>query len=106
MSESKSKKLFMERLRLAREYAGLSQEQVSKLMKVTRPAITDIESGKRKVSTEELTLLSEIYGVSPMWLLGENDEEKNPKYTLAARELAKLNQKDIDKILNLIKSLK
>ncbi|WP_225719889.1 helix-turn-helix domain-containing protein [Leptospira interrogans] len=106
MKESKNQKILLERLRLAREQAGLSQEQVSKLLKVSRPAITDIESGKRKVSTDELIQLSDVYDVSINWLLGKDEKLTDAKYTLAARELAKLNPKDIEKVLSLLKSLK
>lgn len=106
MSDYDRSKSFIERMKLAREYAGLSQEQVSKLLGISRPAISDIESGKRKVDTHELKQITEIYNVSSTWLLGEKEEVEDSKYTLVARELAKLQKKDIDKILNLIKSLK
>ncbi|TGL18567.1 XRE family transcriptional regulator [Leptospira bourretii] len=103
---SEPNRIFLERVKLAREYAGLSQEQVSKMLGISRPAVSDIESGKRKVDTNELVLMCEIFNVNSSWLLGEKEDQKDSKLSLAARELSKLQQKDIDKILNLIKSLK
>ena len=38
-----------ERLRDAREYVGLSQDEVANALGVSRPAVTNIESGNRKV---------------------------------------------------------
>lgn len=43
-----------ERLRQARDAAGLSQGQVARLLKMHRPTITDMESGSRKVTAGEL----------------------------------------------------
>ena len=42
------------RLRQARELAGLSQGQVAKLMSLHRPAVSEMEAGRRRVSAEEL----------------------------------------------------
>ena len=50
-----------ERLKDIRISMHLSQEYVSKVIGVTRTAIVDIESGKRKVSSEELAKFSELY---------------------------------------------
>ena len=43
------------RLKKAREYLGLTQDDVAKLMGVSRVIITKIEAGTRKVSAEELS---------------------------------------------------
>jgi transcriptional regulator with XRE-family HTH domain len=94
-----------ERLRIAREQAGLSQGQTAKLLNYHRPTISEIEAGRRKVSSNELTKFAQIYDVSVAWLV--NDSEKaDPKVELAARELSKLKKDDLDKILDLLKSLK
>lgn len=53
-----------DRLRQARERAGLTQEQAADLLGVRRPAISEIEAGKRAVESTELFRLAEIYGVS------------------------------------------
>ena len=59
-----------ERLRESREYLGLSQQEVADLLKLSRPAVTHIEAGKRKVSTLELRELARLYRRPYDWLVG------------------------------------
>jgi transcriptional regulator with XRE-family HTH domain len=97
------------RLRLAREQAGLSQGQVAKLMKVHRPTISEIEAGHRRVHAEELPEFAKHYHVSVRWLLGEEgagEDLHESKVRLAARELAKLKKDDLDRVMNLLSSLR
>lgn len=77
-----------ERLRKARVAAGLSQGQVAKLLKMHRPAITDMESESRKVTAGELARFAEVYKVSLEWLTGT--ETQNSKVKMAARKLGAL----------------
>lgn len=97
------------RLRRAREQAGLSQGQVAKLMKLHRPTISEIEAGRRRVQADELRELAKLYHVSVSWLLGDtgkDDDLQDAKVRLAARELAKLKADDLDRVLNLLASLR
>lgn len=97
-----------ERLRLAREQAGLSQGQVAKLLDLHRPTISEIEAGRRRVAAEELTAFSRIYEVSVAWLTGTDagDDDLDDRVRLAARNLAKLRPDDLDKVLRLLSSLR
>jgi transcriptional regulator with XRE-family HTH domain len=95
-----------QRLRLAREQAGLSQGQIAKIIGYHRPTISEIEAGRRKVSSDELALFAKHYGVSISWILNESESEEDPAVELAARELSSLNQEDLEKILRLLRSLK
>lgn len=95
-----------QRLRLAREQAGLSQGQVARMIDYHRPTISEIEAGRRKVTSDELALFAKHYGVSVSWLLNESESEDDPAVELAARELSSLNKEDLDKILRLLRSLK
>lgn len=61
-----------ERLRESREFLGLSQQDVADLLKLTRPAVTNIETGKRKVSTLELREFARLYRKPYDWLIGES----------------------------------
>jgi transcriptional regulator with XRE-family HTH domain len=63
-----------ERLRRSREYLGLSQGEVGEALGVSRPAITQMEAGRRKVSTLELRKLARLYGQSYEYFLGEVPE--------------------------------
>lgn len=97
-----------ERLRLAREQAGLSQGQVARMLKMHRPTISEIEAGRRRVTVEELASFADTYEVSVGWLTGSDDpdEEFGDRVKLAARELAKLKPEDLDKILRLLSTMR
>lgn len=56
-------------LRIAREAVGMTQEQVAAALELRRPAITDMENGKRNVSSDELYQLATLYGRSVSELL-------------------------------------
>lgn len=110
MSKQESaKQAIASRLRIAREYSGLSQSQVAKMLGLHRPAISEVEAGRRKISAEELLTLSQIYNVSINWLAGNELQDKDENYVrveLAARELAKLKPDDLDRLLKLLRSLR
>lgn len=92
------------RLRQAREFAGLSQAQVGKLLKVSRPAITEMEAETRKVSAGELRALAGLYRVSVEWLAGE-PSDKSQTVKIAARKLSALSSKDLESVIRIINSL-
>ena len=93
-----------QRLRQAREAAGLSQGQVARILRMHRPTITEIENETRKVTAGELKQFSHLYKVSVEWLIGEPLHE-NQKLKLAARKLSALKDKDLDAVLRIIDSL-
>lgn len=97
-----------ERLRIAREQAGLSQGQVARLLDMHRPTITEIEAGRRKVSAEELAVFARTYEVSVEWLSGTDpaDEGTTDKVRLAARELTKLKDEDLDHVLKFLSRMR
>ena len=51
------------KIRQLRESAGLSQEELAKLLKVARPTISQIENGDRNVNAGDLIKLSRIFSV-------------------------------------------
>ena len=57
------------RLRKARIESALSQQQVADWLDVRRPAVAEIESGKRAVKSTELVRLADLYGKSLRWLV-------------------------------------
>ena len=107
MAAAKSKDLpgIGARLKNAREAAGLTQEQVAKMLGVPRPAISDMESESRKVSAGELKQLAEIYKVSVEWLTGEPVQE-NEKIKMAARKLSALRDEDIETVMRIVDSFR
>lgn len=96
------------RLKMARKQAGLSQSQVAKLMGIHRPTVSEMEAGRRKVAAEELSKMAEIYDVRLSWLAGSEEEtdENRDRIELAARELAKMDPEELDRLLKLISTLR
>lgn len=90
-----------ERLKETRKYLGLSQEFVARHMSLSRPTISAIESGQRKVSAEELAKFSELYGVSTDELL-HGKKNDNVEAQMFARAFAELSDIDKKEIMNLI----
>jgi transcriptional regulator with XRE-family HTH domain len=104
MAES-TREQIANRLRTARDAAGVSQGQVAKLLNLHRPTISEIEAGRRK---EELTRFASLYGVSVEWLTsasGESDPSDD-RILLAARELSKMKDQDLDHLLSLLQMLR
>lgn len=99
--------MIAERLKTARELAGLSQAQVAGMLGVHRPTISEMEAGRRRVAAEEITQLSEIYGVTASWLLGEAAAgDADPAIQLAARELHRLSKEDLDRVIKVLSVLR
>jgi transcriptional regulator with XRE-family HTH domain len=95
------------RLKAAREQAGLTQGQAAKILGLHRPAVSEIEAGRRSVSAEELATLAETYGVSVEWLANaEAADAARVRYELAARKLSKMKAEDIDRLMELLVTFK
>lgn len=90
-----------ERIKEIREELHLSQEYVAKYMNLNRTAISQIESGNRKISAEELKKFSELFGVTTDELLNGNEEEIPDN--MFARSFNELDDADKKEIMNLIK---
>ena len=67
---TQEKNRLAERLRTAREDAGLSQHQVAKKVKVSQPRISAWEHGQAVPDTEQLLELAVALNVSVIDLLG------------------------------------
>tara|TARA_B100002049_G_scaffold110078_1_gene81224 strand:- start:6148 stop:6486 length:339 start_codon:yes stop_codon:yes gene_type:complete len=96
-----------ERLKKARELSGLSQTQVASKLGVQRPAISEIEAGRRKVSAEEIIDFAKLYKVDSSWLLCEVDgsEITQGKLKFAARELSRMSEEDKNKLFDILNIL-
>ncbi|MEQ8289308.1 MAG: helix-turn-helix transcriptional regulator [Gammaproteobacteria bacterium] len=103
-----SKTEIANRLRSAREMAGLSQGQAAKKLGFHRPTISEIEAGRRNVKSDELTQFANLYGVEISWITeGKVGEDKiNQSILAAARELSSMNDEDIDTLINTIRMIK
>src|SRR5438445_11852924 len=85
-----------ERLREARKYLGLKQEDVAAYLKIPRTALTDIENGQRRVEAIELTRLAKLYRQSVAYFTGEDEASANLPADVAhlARRAADLSRRD------------
>ena len=63
-----------EKIKTIRELINLTQEDLAQRLKLTRPAISNIEQGERKLTAEETFEISKILNISPAILL--NPESK------------------------------
>lgn len=81
------------RLREAREVLGLTQEDVARALGIARTAVHAFETGKRKVSVDEIAKLSRLYRRSVGWLVGE---ETSPDVTGTALFRAASALSDVD----------
>jgi len=94
------------RLREAREYVGLSQEEVAFALLVSRPAIGHIESGTRKVEAFELNKLSELYGRTVDYLLTGNAPADETRVAFLARATKGMSDRDMDELARFAAFLK
>lgn len=104
-----ARKIIGSRLAVARKRAGLSQAQVAKDLDLPRPSISEIEAGRRRVAAEELVRFAALYHVDMKWLAGEGATQVDPirdRLELAARQVADLKADDLEKVIDLLTSLK
>jgi len=80
------------KIKKLREERGISQQRLAELMGVSRPTISQIENGERKICIDELMKLSEIFGISVEILLGL---EKQPEVILKEKKKEKKTKPQI-----------
>jgi len=81
-----------EKIKELRTKAGISQQRLAELLGVSRPAISQIENGERKVSVDELDRLAKIFNISVNSLL---NKEKEPEVILEEKAKEKKLQPSI-----------
>jgi transcriptional regulator with XRE-family HTH domain len=96
------------RLKQAREYLDLSQEEVAKALSVPRSAISLIETGQRKVDSLELKRLAEIYQRPVTHFTGEAAEPADIPENVQhlARAASKLSDRDREELLRFAEFLR
>lgn len=90
------RKTLVDRLREAREYVGFSQEEVADFLQVSRSALSNIETGQRKVEALELKKLAGLYKRPVGYFTGEDAEDASFGEDVAhlARKVAELSAED------------
>lgn len=93
-----------ERLREAREYLGLSQDEVARHLGIPRTALVNIEAGSRRVEVLELKRLSDLYRQPVTHFTAEEDDdsaeagELPPDVAHLARAAKALSAKDREEL--------
>jgi transcriptional regulator with XRE-family HTH domain len=99
-SDEEERRQLGDRLREARKYLGLKQEEVATYLKIPRTALTDIENGQRRVEAIELTRLAKLYRQPVAFFTGEDETSANLPVDVAhlARRAADLSPEDRDEL--------
>lgn len=96
------------KIKQLRQNVGLSQEQFSDLLKINRVAVSQIESGARKITAEEITKIAEVFNISTDILLNakkdveiilEETKEKIPKKEKIRINVPQKNLKKFKEVL-------
>ncbi|MCI0391650.1 MAG: helix-turn-helix domain-containing protein [Acidobacteria bacterium] len=66
-----------ERLRQLRELAGLTQEEVAHLMRVSRTSICNVEKGRQRMLAHQIFDYAVIYDVEPALIFTEQITEQS-----------------------------
>ena len=85
------------RLREAREFLGLLQEEVATALGIPRASVSALEAGKRSVTGLELRRLARLYRRDVGWLLG--DESAVTGHDALYRATSALSETDKEQVL-------
>lgn len=107
-SDEQERKRLGARLREARKYLGLKQEDVAAYLNIQRTALGDIESGQRRVEAIELTKLAKLYKQSVGYFTGEDTAASALPADVAylAREAAELSDQDREELGKFVQYLR
>ena len=101
-SSDADRQVLGERLKQAREYVALKQEDVAKKLGIPRSALSNIEAGTRKVDAIELAQLAKLYQRPVAWFTGEDPSIASNKIAKevahVARAAAALSQQDREEL--------
>lgn len=88
------------RLQKLRQALCLSQEYLAQQLNISQAAVSQIERGKRKVTSRELAVLSRIYGISANELLAGRESE--PPIQVFTKKFAELDEVDQQEVFSLL----
>ena len=101
---TKERATLAKRIKETREYLGFTQQQVAESLSLRRSAISDIETGKRKVTADELKRIAYLYRHPVSYFLGEQPEVA-PDVAALARTAENLSEHDRKELLRFAKFL-
>lgn len=98
--DQEARRAMGERLREARRYLGLKQDEVAQYLKIQRSALSEIETGNRRVEALELNRLAKLYRQPVSYFIGEDDAAADLPVDVAhlARRAADLSLQDREEL--------
>jgi transcriptional regulator with XRE-family HTH domain len=107
-NETNERQRLSERLREARKYLGLNQEEVAEYLKIPRTALVDIESGQRRVEAIELTRLAKLYKQPVGYFTGEDAAAAAlpASVMFLAKQAAQLSDRDKEELSRFVEYLR
>ena len=95
-ADAEERRLLGGRLREARKYLGLTQEEVATYLSIPRTALPEIENGRRRVEAIELVRLAKLYRQPIGHFTGEDEASAALPADVAhlARQVAGLSEQD------------
>ncbi len=87
------------KLKDAREYLGLSQQEVADALKIPRSAISLLETAQRGVESTELQALARLYRRPIGYFTGEEVEPLGGDVAMLAKQVAQLSEGDRNELL-------
>ncbi|WP_219908072.1 helix-turn-helix domain-containing protein [Enhygromyxa salina] len=101
---TEARKRLGQKLRMGRETAGLSQEQVAAELRLPRPAISQIENGNRRVEALELGRMAKLYGRPLNYFADEGQDYDN--LSVLHRAVKDLSDNDRKQVLQFAEFLR
>ena len=96
-----------QRLREAREALGLPQTAVADHLDIPRPSVSEMETGRRKVTFLELKRLASLYRRPIAYFSGDTTEPRDDETTSALyRTTSELNSSDREQVLRFAQFLR
>lgn len=90
-----------ERMKELRTQLHLSQEYVANYLGISRATFTQMENGNRKITADDVSKISKLFGISADSLL--NGSEISQPAVVFARSFESLDETDQAEIMNLIR---
>ena len=94
------------RLKEAREYVGVTQEEAATHLKIRRSAISEMEAGKRGVGALEMKSLAALYERPTAWFTGEVEPPVPEDVAFLARTVSDLSENDRSELANFAEFLR
>lgn len=106
-NENVDRRALAQRLKEAREYLELSQDEIARVLEVPRTAISLIESGQRKVEAIELKNLAQLYQRPVGFFTGDDVVPKPVPESVEhlARAATELSDQDREELLRFARFL-